>query len=195
MQSVPDPWSPPSAPVGLKSTRCPSRLPAPGAHVDFERALAPSAPSLRSGAPVEVHYADIPFERMCTTDVVEGIVRGACGALPSWMIDNLAEALHALVFSAVDPARAAKASPRVVQALHAALLSPRLPVGCMRACDTDATQALEPLLAAKRPPTQTARQPCGGLHRPWMTWALKMCAMHLMRRRARHSHCGLRRHR
>lgn len=30
---------------------------------------------MRSGAPVEVHYADIPFERMCTTDVVEGIVR------------------------------------------------------------------------------------------------------------------------
>ena len=35
----------------------------------------PSPPLCRSGEAVEVRYADIPFERMCTTDIVEGIVR------------------------------------------------------------------------------------------------------------------------
>ena len=43
--------------------------------LDAHRERRGRAERARSGAPVEVRYADIPFERMCTTDIVEGIVR------------------------------------------------------------------------------------------------------------------------
>jgi hypothetical protein len=103
------------------------------------------------------------------------MVRGACGALPSWMIDNVAEALHALVVAggvgggapagtAAASAGAAGVSPAGVRALRSALRSGRLPVGCQRASEAEAGKALAPLLAAKdrREWKRRLKAMCGG---------------------------------